>query len=144
MVTDRDHGYRRLLRRLLGVREYATRVGIHEEDGSDLAVIAAANEFGTANGHVPERSFLRATVDANATTYGDELDKAVRAHVDGRRTLDVGLGRLGARVEGDIKQFMTDLQDPPNAPSTIARKGSSNPLIDTGRLRAAIRHEEEP
>lgn len=143
MLSDRDLGYRDILRRLAGARDSATLIGIHEDAGSDLAVIAAANEYGTEDGHIPERSFLRATVDANATVYGQELDAAVRAHIDGDRTLTEGLALLGARVEGDVKQYMTDLQDPPNAPATIARKGSSNPLIDTGRLRAAIRHKEE-
>lgn len=143
MLSDRDLGYRDILRRLAGARDSATLIGIHEGAGSDLAVIAAANEYGTEDGHIPERSFLRATVDANAAVYGQELDDTVQAHIDGDRTLTEGLALLGARVEGDVKQYMTDLQDPPNAPATIARKGSSNPLIDTGRLRAAIRHKEE-
>lgn len=143
MLTDRDLGYREILKRLAGVRDSATRVGIHEDAESDLAVIAATNEYGSEDGRVPERSFLRATVDANQTTYGDELTAAVEAHIDGERLLTDGLDLLGARVAGDVQQFMTDLQEPPNAPSTIARKGSSNPLIDTGRLRSAIRHEKE-
>lgn len=143
MLSDRDLGYRDILRRLAGARDSAALVGIHEDAGSDLAVIAAANEYGTENGHVPERSFLRATVDANQAAYGDELTAAVEAHIDGERPLTDGLDRLGARVAGDVQQFMTDLQEPPNAPATIARKGSSNPLIDTGQLRGAIRHELE-
>ena len=149
MLTDRDLGYRDILRRLAGLHDPATLVGVQAEDGastapgdsSNLATIAAANEFGTQ--HIPERSFLRATVDANAASYGQDLDAAVQAHIDGETPLPVGLARLGARVEGDVKQYMTDLQDPPNAPATIERKGSSNPLIDTGRLRASIRHREE-
>jgi len=143
VVTDRDLGYREILQRLAGVRDSATRVGIHEDAESDLAVIAATNEYGSEDGRVPERSFLRATADANAAAYTDALTEAVDAHNMGRTPLKKGLARLGARVEGDIKAFMTDLQDPPNAPSTIARKGSSNPLIDTGRLRGAIAHKED-
>jgi len=39
---------------------------------------------------------------------------------------------------------MTALDQPPNAPSTVARKrGSTNPLIDTGQLRRSIDWERD-
>ncbi|WP_300926980.1 hypothetical protein, partial [Helicobacter rodentium] len=46
--------------------------------------------------------------------------------------------RVGVLASSDIKATITKLQTPPNAPSTIKQKGSNNPLIDTGLLRAAI------
>ena len=33
------------------------------------------------------------------------------------------------------------MKTPENAPSTIAKKGSSNPLIDTGEMRSKVSHE---
>lgn len=151
MLTDRDLGYRTALAALANVDNGATLVGVHEEEGAqadasgglNLASIAAVNEFGSDDGRVPERSFLRATVDVHAVAYTEQLTRATDDAAMGKRSLRDGLARLGARAEGDVKQFMTDLQDPPNAPATIAAKGSSNPLINTGRLRGAIRHVEE-
>lgn len=151
MLTDRDLGYQAVLAALARVDDGATLVGIHEEEGAQvdatgglsLASVGAVNEFGSDDGRVPERSFLRATVDANAAAYTERLTRITDDAAMGKRSLRDGLARLGALAEGDVKQFMTDLTDPPNAPSTIARKGSSNPLIDTGGLRAAIRHVEE-
>ena len=49
-----------------------------------------------------------------------------------------GLERIGAVVAGAIQQSIRDLRDPPNAPATIERKGSSNPLIDTGFMRLSV------
>ena len=149
-LIDRDLGYRAMLSALAGLREADTRIGIHEEEGAsdtggdlNLAGIAMVNEFGSDDGHIPERSFLRATVDANAVRYEGMLERAVTRAIDGDAPLQTGLALLGARVEGDVKATITDMTEPPNAPSTIAAKGSSKVLVDTGAMRAAIRHEEQ-
>ena len=49
--------------------------------------------------------------------------------------------RVGAKAVGGVKSYMTALKEPPNALSTIKRKGSANPLIDTGELRRAITYK---
>lgn len=114
-------------------------VGIRAEAGAELVTIAAVNEFGSADGHVPERSFLRSTVDENHKKYGDLLQTAVERGIDkGTTALRRELGRVGAVAAGDVQRKIRDLKDPPNAPSTIAAKGSDNPLVDTGRLRQSI------
>ena len=51
---------------------------------------------------------------------------------------DRKLKLIGLEQEAETKKTLTDLRTPPNAPSTIKAKGSSNPLIDTGELRSKI------
>jgi len=55
------------------------------------------------------------------------------------------LRKAGVFLEGAIKQKITqgDPSWPPLKPETIKRKGSSKPLIDTGKLRASITHKVE-
>jgi len=55
------------------------------------------------------------------------------------------LRKAGAFLEGAIKQKITegDPSWPPLKPETIKRKGSSKPLINTGKLRASITHKVE-
>lgn len=151
-LIDRDLGFSRTLRELADVQSETVLVGIHSDapghdDGSSLAAVAAANEYGVdptgSRPAIPERSFMRSTMDRGKPTYIGELQDAVEGAVDGRADLRQTVGRLGLRVEGDIKQTITDLRSPPNAPSTIRRKGSSNPLIDTGRMRANIESRRE-
>jgi hypothetical protein len=145
-VTDRDLGYRRIMRNLrqLGrLRVPAVFVGIRAGtqavDGTSMALIAAANEFGTADGHVPERSFIRSTIDENREKYLGALTKATGRAVDkGTAAMKTELGKVGARVTADIQRKIVALKEPPNAPSTIEKKGSANPLIDKGRLRQSI------
>jgi hypothetical protein len=60
--------------------------------------------------------------------------------LSGEMTMRILLEQMGQLAEGHIKQEITDLKDPPNAASTIAAKGSDNPLIDTGAFRQSIRY----
>lgn len=149
MIVDRDMGYRDVMQRLLGTEDSDVLVGILAEDGAtieegeslNLAGIAAVNEFGSEDGHTPERSYLRSTVDEKRTDYGARLQKIVESHVDGKEHLDDGLAKLGAVAVRDVQTKIRTLRTPPNAESTVEAKGSSNPLIDTGRLRQSIHFE---
>ena len=157
-VTDRDHGYaalKRELDKLAASGVPVVYVGILQDVGSEmsedggitLAGYAAANEFGTKR--IPERSFMRSTVADNQAGYQKELDEISGEFVDaalrfpgsGNRTLERGLGRLGLRVTRDIQNKIRDIKDPPNAPSTLARKyRGQSPLIHTGTMRRSISH----
>lgn len=147
-VTVRDRGWNRIKKDVERIkREPHTKVGVQAGekagDGGDLVVIAASNEFGTKDGHIPSRPFLRQTFEENRREIEDRKARIWQAILLGRATMRTGLGLLGAWYQGKVQQQIVKLSEPPNAPSTIARKGSSNPLVDTGRLRQSIRHVEE-
>ncbi|NOG26567.1 hypothetical protein [Lysinibacillus fusiformis] len=124
------------------LKNYSVEVGIFGSD--EYVMVASVHEFGATiqrekgSISIPERSFLRTTFDEKneewASFFKNQL-KHVLALQMGVQTL---FNRLGARMVGDIQEKITDLDAPPNAPSTIAKKGSSNPLIDTGGLRMRI------
>ena len=82
-VSDRDLGYRKVVGRLLGLGNLGITVGVHEGEDSDIATRAIVNEFGSDDGHVPERSFLRSTIDSHQRAYARELAKGVDALIDG-------------------------------------------------------------
>lgn len=88
---------------------------------------------------IPARSYIRTTVDEQAEKYAQASEGLTRQLIDGNIDKFRLLSIMGQMIEADIKKKMTDRRDPPNAPSTIRRKGSSNPLIDTGLLRSSIR-----
>lgn len=145
-VTDRGaDGLLSRLRRAAGAR---VRVGVleeatkatREEEGSPLTLleVAAIHEFGAPAAGIPQRSFIRAGVDTQLA----EIQRVQRAlagqTIRGATTLDVALDRLGAKVAALLQNRIAAGIDPPNSPATIARKGSSKPLVDTGQLKAAI------
>ena len=104
---------------------------------------AVFNEMGTKT--IPERPALRNAMRANRSKYQRAIKAEMRSLL---KTIEAGgsisgakvgiMSRLGILGQGDVQSEITSLQSPPNAPSTIARKKSSNPLIETGQMRAAV------
>ena len=115
-------------------------VGIHEDAGSNngvsIAEYAFYNEFGTTT--IPERSFMRTTLDEKGTLIEETFQKLIARALAGKSNLYGALDTLGLFVSGLIQKKITDIREPPNCPATIKRKGSSNPLIDTGAMRQAV------
>ena len=68
-------------------------------------------------------------------------EKQLEHVLSGRINARVLCERLGAKMVADVQEKLTDINSPPNAPATIAKKGSSNPLIDTGGLRQRITYK---
>lgn len=83
---------------------------------------------------IPARPWLDVGAAAGAQEYLDTIREGIEGGLDSRRIMT----RVGLEAEGAIKDYITDLDTPPNRPSTIHRKGSSNPLIDTGNMRESV------
>lgn len=149
VIRDVDGGFiNRLKAALAGKRERLVSVGIpstaKEEDGSSSAVVAAANEYGTAN--IPERPFLRTGVRKNLPKYKKLNETNLKAVVNGKSTIDKSLGLLGLMASQDVKDEITNGNFAPLDAKTIAARkrrsvGSSKPLIDTGQMRESITYE---
>lgn len=146
-TTDRDMGWQHIFDELRKADSAFVDAGLFEGEtlpGSEYTVaqIGAVNEFGTKPETIPmipERSFIRATVDENDQQYSDLFDELMWAALTDNRSAFSAMTAFGEYVASDIKRAITVLQEPPNADITIKRKGSSNPLIDQGYMRAAVR-----
>jgi hypothetical protein len=111
--------------------------GVFGDKDANLPVYASANEFGTQDGRIPERAFLRKTFDD---------DNAIREVFDfGAQIYDKTgdikgmLKAMGLKLVAEIQKSIDSNIPPPNAPSTIKAKGGKNKtLIDTGRMRQGI------
>lgn len=132
-------GLRKLRARFREMNERAVKVGVVGGDSSDLAVVAAANEFGTDK--IPERSFMRSTLRENTDKYNKGLQRGLEAVLDDKISAKQALDLVGIEVVKDVQAKIVELDSPANAEATIEKKGSSNPLVDTGRLLQSIKHE---
>jgi len=107
--------------------------------GTDTKIAEAAwyNEFGTDR--IPERPFLRWTLSEHKG-YFPELGKALLSALKNpQRDYKKYLRAVGVIAEQDIRSMIDSATGfDPNAESTIRKKGSAHPLIDTGLLRQAI------
>lgn len=121
-----------LLRSLDKLKKKKITVGIHGDVGSDIFDRAVANEFGTSK--IPERSFIRASYDKEKKNIEKDAKKLIEKVISREMTPNEALETLGDVAVGYVKEFAVDLRDPPNAPMTIALKGSSNPLVDSGQM----------
>lgn len=160
----KDRGWNKIIRELKRTDKSYVKVGVQEGEmhkpsskGSQptkttsMVTIAVANEFGvsTPSGSrsgfstvgVPERSFIRSTTDEQKQHLIALKAKAIRDITSGKTTVRRQLKKIGTDLGGEIKKKIKNLRTPPNAASTIKAKGSSNPLMDTGQLRASIRHQ---
>lgn len=104
-------------------------------DGKNVAQVAHDNEYGTSK--IPPRPFFRNAIKENKKEWLQLYKDTQFQTKDMLKTLGV----VGTVIKDDIATSITDLSDPPNAPSTIKQKGSSNPLIDTGVMRNSVTYE---
>jgi len=136
-VEDNDIGMEKLIREIR--RDVVSvDIGIHEGEKDDVKDRATQNEFGAGN--VPERSFIRSTVDENAERYLKAAEILVGMMIDGEISKFEALERMGQQIERDIKEKIVNFKTPPNAPRTIELKGEDNPLIDTGIMLGSIKY----
>lgn len=116
------------------------RKGTRRKKGNQsMPEIAAQNEYGTKT--IPARPFMSTAVDMNRAVINDYIEKQYKAILDGRATTDKALGLIGQLMTGLIQKRIRQIVYPPNAPSTIARKGSSKPLIDFGQMIQSVRYQ---
>lgn len=123
-----------------------TKVGVQagakEQDGSDMVVVAAANEFGTDR--IPERSFMRSTFTEEKAKLQHILQQEAKAIIEGKKSEEQSLNLVGLYYVGRIQAKIHSHPAPENAPATIEAKGSSGTLIDSGSLVQGIRHVVVP
>jgi hypothetical protein len=114
--------------------------GKDPDSGVDVLDIAIFNEFGTETS--PARPFVRDFFEKNRKVLATAMGRQAEAVARGVRPT-TAMDTLGLWVEKHQKAHVQ--QSPrwavPNAPSTVARKGSSTPLIDDGVMLGAIRHQ---
>jgi len=142
-----DNREQRRMEKLLRKAEKHTHVAVgilqdvKREDGFSMVDLAMVHEYGSKNGHIPERSFIRATCDAKAKEHLELIKKLQWKTLFGRLSSQQALTQLGEVVSKDMVQTINQGIEPELELSTIQRKDSSTPLIDKGLLKGAITHE---
>lgn len=138
----------RRVRRAAGGR--AVTVGVHSGDagapagGGSMSVgdVATIHEFGLGNN--PERSFVRAFADEIKGEANDVEARLVgEAIVRRGGNVEDALEKFGLWLVGKMQERIRGGIAPELDPATVARKGSSTPLIDTGQLVSSITHKVE-
>lgn len=98
------------------------------------------HDVGPYSIEIPERPFLRSTFDEKNREWEQKAAQQLGMVAAGRKDATGMLSTIGNTIEGDIKRKIATGPFTPNAPSTVRRKKSSKPLIDSGRMRSSIRY----
>jgi hypothetical protein len=140
-VEDRDLGLAKIIRETGKLDGAILEVGIsadegsHDESGGNLTVaqVGLFHEVGTRT--IPARPWLSTAIDDNQNQINAMIKDTVESALDGEdlgRRMRLDGERTLKMVQGKLRNG--DPRWPSLAPGTIAKKGSSKPLIDTGQL----------
>lgn len=119
---------------------YASKAAADRDEVRFLKKGAGYMELGVTQPHdikIPARPWLEPGV-ASATP---EVLNTIQDGMEAGQSMDQILEAVGVVAAAAVKVYMTELKTPPNAASTIRKKGSSNPLIDEGHMKGAVTYK---
>lgn len=126
------------------LKQGVVRVGFFPDSrydgGKSVAEVARYNEFGAG---VPARPFMRPAVFEHKADLVNLLHRQYRQAIRDNQDTMVVLERFGEYVKGLIQEQIINTNEPPNAPSTIKRKGFNAPLRDTNLMLNSVRYQAE-
>lgn len=128
---------------LAGIHEYGCKIPVTDKMRAYLHTqglhLKASTEFIT----IPERAFLRNGYDLKRDGAISSAESVLPTVLDGSVDSNRFLEMVGLILSSDIKDFAASLDSLPNHPFTTERKGSSNPLVDTGDMIGSITYKVE-
>lgn len=118
------------------------RVGFLENarypDGKPVAMIAAIQNFGAPRANIPARPFFSNMIAAKQKEWPAAIAGLMKAN---QYNVDKVLDIAGHAIAGQLRQSIRDTNAPPLSPYTVAKKGHSKPLVDTGHMLNSVDHE---
>ena len=148
-VIDKDKGWKRLKKTLKSFSDELV-VGIPGKIDFNVptqGAIGAVHEFGSVDGTIPSRSFLRSTFDKNVGRYNRSLAKHIRRSIERGAPRKQALFMLGERIRkdvlkrirnGEIVQDISDSTKKAFVPGTRTRRGDGVALVSTGTMVGSI------
>lgn len=89
---------------------------------------------------MPSRPFMRKSIDNNKDAMADYMRELAAGVMDGSVTAQNALKEIGLKQKDFMQLEIDNGNFAPNAASTIRKKGSSHPLVDSGTMRVSINY----
>lgn len=128
---------------LASIHEYGCRIEVTPKMRKYLAATGLYLKSTTTHITIPERAFLRNGYDENKDEVISKAEAVLGDVIGGTMSANQFFELIGLLMKSKIQDYARDLDTPPNHPYTIERKGSSNPLVDTGDMIGAIDYKVE-
>lgn len=133
-----EYGPQRLKGSKRQSRKAPTNISVSSKPLPLVAEVGFWNEFGTEDGRIPARPFLRGTIVRNKARYLKIMREISIKVLRGELDLEKGLKKLALVGQNDVRNGIKNWHTPPNAPSTIRQKGVNAPLKYKGTLVQSI------
>ena len=115
-------------------------VGLVGGVDSEVLKIASAHEYGTDK--LPERSFIRASFDADQAQLGEIVSGSVGKVLSGQMSADAAANAIGAQAAQRVQNFIDDNREKPQ--SDFSKKTQHTTLYETGtHIRDRITYKIE-
>lgn len=145
-VSDKDMGLIDICKALKRLGNTSLSVGVFSDAINNkgtgrtyVADYAITNEYGNEN--IPERSFIRSTMDERQEEWSNLMSNLAENITEGRaKDLSKKIYEIGELTRKDIIKKIDSNINPPNSPATLKKKGlhKNKTLIDDGVLRSSI------
>ena len=109
----------------------------NNKDELTLATVAKINEYGSLDGKIPARPFIRMTLSRN-NQFRRELKSALKESYYDVNNVSGPFTQFGINAMQEIQREFTIGEFIENSFSTIKKKKSSRPLMNMGQLRRAV------
>lgn len=155
-VREIDKGYNNLRFNAKRLRNKEVLVGmfndVHKEEGGNkkritVAQLMAIHEYGSVSRGLPARPIFAITYNKNKGDMYHYVGVMLTNILAGKRTMERGLSKIGARYEGMLKETFTRGDVKPLSPAYKKRPSgqkvdsSSKPLIDTAQLKNSVSYK---
>jgi hypothetical protein len=105
----------------------------HRKGGLHVATVAFWNEFGTRT--APPRPFFRTMIKKKSPGWGRSLARILQ---NNQYNSHKSMALMGVGISQQLQNSINSNIPPPNAPYTVAKKGFSRTLIDTGVMLRSV------
>lgn len=117
---------------------------------ASLALIARTLNYGREEGYtaegrhypkIPARPFMKFAAEIWEREFPKILGRLMPSYLLGGVSIDGVLKKLGERAKNAVQKAIREGDYAPLSPRTVAAKGSSTPLIDTGLMVNSVTFE---
>lgn len=105
-------------------------------EGTPVALVAAAHEFGVPEKGIPPRPFMSKAMAKHKGKWSTMMAKGIA-----EAGIDKAFDQVGEEMVADIQNSIADEDWEPLNPKTVKRKGFDTPLIDTAHMIDSVSHE---
>ena len=141
-VTPEGKELKRKVRLLCGTSVNVGFFGgrhFEKKNNIDVVKVAATNQYGTDK--IPSRPFMSMSADVMQDRNADTFVKYAIEFIHNGGGVSEVFEKIGKLCSQIIREVIGNGDYVPLSPVTIARKGSSQPLIDTGTMKRSVEYE---